>query len=381
MGELKLSSIKLDKNTPVLLLDLDVLKRNCSYYFKNSKTLNIRVATKSIRSLEVLKIIQNGLGEKFSGLMAYDLREAIWLVDQGFEDVLLGYPQFYKNDLKRIQENDLYRKSITLMVDSIEHMAELKEFKGLQICVDVDMSYYLPGLYFCVFRSSKRHIRELVELVKVIRESSHNLMGFMGYEAQLAGVADKKGILSPIVYFLKMLSKNHILNLRKQIKNEFPKTKFFNGGGTGSIHFSSEDPSISEVTVGSGFFHSHLFDGYSDLLSSPSLFFRLPVTRRPNHTTITCLGGGYISSGEVGRDKLPKIIYPDGLEYISNEMAGEVQTPLRDSNQTLRIGDYVYFRPAKSGEICERFSEIHLLKNGEVIDQAFTYRGEGQCFY
>ena len=203
----------------------------------------------------------------------------------------------------------------------------------------------------------------------------------MGYEAQIAGVADKKGIISPIIYLLKILSKKHILKHRTQIKNQFPEIKFFNGGGTGSIHFSSKDPSISEVTVGSGFFHSHLFDGYNDLLSSASLFFGLPVTRKPNDQTVTCLGGGYIASGEVGRDKLPKIIYPKGLSYIPNEMAGEVQTPLKSKNHTLNIGDNVYFRPAKSGEICERFMEIQMLKNGEVVDIAKTYRGEGQCFY
>jgi D-serine deaminase-like pyridoxal phosphate-dependent protein len=37
-------------------------------------------------------------------------------------------------------------------------------------------------------------------------------------------------------------------------------------------------------------------------------------------------------------------------------------------------------RHCKAGELCERFNEIHLLRNGQVEQTVKTYRGEDQCY-
>ena len=44
----------------------------------------------------------------------------------------------------------------------------------------------------------------------------------------------------------------------------------------------------------------------------------------------------------------------------------------------LRIGDRVYLRHAKAGELCERFDRLHLVSGGRVVDEVPTYRGEGR---
>ena len=44
----------------------------------------------------------------------------------------------------------------------------------------------------------------------------------------------------------------------------------------------------------------------------------------------------------------------------------------------LRIGDSVYMRHAKAGELCERFDSLYLVQGGEIVDEVPTYRGEGQ---
>lgn len=46
----------------------------------------------------------------------------------------------------------------------------------------------------------------------------------------------------------------------------------------------------------------------------------------------------------------------------------------------LRLGDHVWFRPAKSGELCERVNTLHLVAGGQVVGQVPTYRGEGHVF-
>lgn len=63
------------------------------------------------------------------------------------------------------------------------------------------------------------------------------------------------------------------------------------------------------------------------------------------------------------------------------EGAGEVQTPLLGSAaDDLLIGDRVWFRHAKAGELCERFAELHLVEGDRVVRSAPTYRGEGKTF-
>jgi D-serine deaminase-like pyridoxal phosphate-dependent protein len=91
------------------------------------------------------------------------------------------------------------------------------------------------------------------------------------------------------------------------------------------------------------------------------------------------LGGGYPASGPAGRDRLPSPESPPGLTLDRNEGAGEVQTPLLRAHG-LRVGDRVWFRHAKAGELFERFNEVHLVRGGEIVDTVPTYRGEGKAF-
>ena len=51
-----------------------------------------------------------------------------------------------------------------------------------------------------------------------------------------------------------------------------------------------------------------------------------------------------------------------------------------DPAAALRIGDRVWFRHAKAGELCERFNELHLVEADGTRTTVPTFRGEGQCF-
>lgn len=96
---------------------------------------------------------------------------------------------------------------------------------------------------------------------------------------------------------------------------------------------------------------------------------------------VTVLGGGYPASGAAGRDRLPEPYLPEGLRYDPLEGAGEVQTPLLGAAaDDLLIGDRVWFRHAKAGELCERFDELLLIEGDRVTAAVPTYRGEGRTY-
>jgi D-serine deaminase-like pyridoxal phosphate-dependent protein len=105
------------------------------------------------------------------------------------------------------------------------------------------------------------------------------------------------------------------------------------------------------------------------------------VVRRPGPGVATLLGGGLLASGPGEPSRLPQPFLPAGLELDSLEGAGEVQTPVHGrAARDLRIGDRVWLRHAKAGELCEHFDTLALLEGDRVRATERTYRGEGRCF-
>lgn len=378
---------------PIAFIDNKIFEANIEALIKNAESKSIRLATKSIRSTQILKKIF-AYSPKVNGLMSYSLKESLWLLEQGFKDILLGYPCFNKTELEEFCQHESANQHITLMVDCSDHLALLdtlaqKYNKQIRICLDIDMSIYPFFLiYFGVYRSPIKHLYQFKKIINQISKyESLRLVGLMGYEAQNAGVGDfaYSGIKGKIVRFLKRLSQKKVfakrLRFLKYIKHKNIKLEFFNGGGTGSIHTTSLDNAVTEITLGSGFYSPSLFDTFDQLPCKPSLFFATQVVRKPSAKIATCFSGGYIASGETGINKNPIPVLPSGLKIFKNEMFGEVQTPLKMQNKNdLHIGDPVIFRPAKAGEILERFNSIALIENNTIIENVPTYRGEGQNF-
>ncbi|MDQ0154211.1 amino acid deaminase/aldolase [Robertmurraya andreesenii] len=375
---------------PSLLLDLDAFDANCREIAKKANGKKLRIASKSIRSVSVLKRILES-NSVYQGIMTFSPHEAIFLAEKGFDDILMGYPCWDKEALSKIAQ--LTESRIVLMVDCIEHIDYLEkiaeETKGsFYLCVDVDMSTTFPGLHFGVRRSPIKTEHSALELAERIQQAQRiELLGVMGYEAQIAGVGDRvpsQQMKNKLITYLKGKSITEIQSRRGKIIEMLRKKGFalslVNGGGTGSLHTTTTEDYITEVTVGSGFYSPLLFDYYKDFCYKPSLFFALPVVRRPAPNIYTCLGGGYIASGAIGKDKEPKPVFPPGGKLLSLEGAGEVQTPVFFEKETLEIGDPIIFRAAKAGEVCERFNEIICISNGEIVDRYPTYRGEGACF-
>ncbi|MGH3264959.1 MAG: amino acid deaminase/aldolase, partial [Trebonia sp.] len=162
---------------------------------------------------------------------------------------------------------------------------------------------------------------------------------------------------------------------------EFADLRIVNGGGTGSLELTAAEDVITEVAAGSGFYAPLLFNGYTRFSLAPAAGFALPIVRKPGREVATALGGGYLASGSGDAARLPAPWLPPGLHLDPEEGAGEVQTPLLGPGAAgLEIGDRVYLRHAKAGELCERFDSLHLIEGGEIVDEVPTYRGEGRTF-
>lgn len=209
------------------------------------------------------------------------------------------------------------------------------------------------------------------------------------YEAQVAGLGDRnpfKPLINPFAKLFRKMSMRELPYRRKALYDTYKKSghelRVYNGGGTGSLNFTNQETWITELSAGSAFLCPHLFDYYSNVHFDPAIYFFLHTSRSSDRRYLTCLGGGYLGSGDPGRDKLPIPVWPVGTKLVNMEGAGEVQTPVvlpRASDAT--IGRSIGFRQAKAGELAERFSEYFLMDEKGSLTTTKTYRGHGFSFF
>jgi D-serine deaminase-like pyridoxal phosphate-dependent protein len=380
-------------DAPFALVDLDAMWANAASMLARADGKPIRVASKSVRCRELLdRILARDPG--FRGLMTFTLAETLWLHGQGFGDLLLAYPTADRASLAELARIEGDDRPI-VMVDSVEQLDFIARAAGepaapLRLCVEFDTGYRLPGGLATIGpkRSPIRTPAQAAALAHEIdRRPQFELAGLMGYEGHIAGVGDRplgKPLQAPAIRAIQRASVAEIAERRAAIVaavRAVAPVELVNGGGTGSLHTTAAEDAVTEVTAGSGFYASTLFDRYTAFEQVPAAMFALPVVRRPRPDTVTLLGGGYVASGAAGRDRLPEPYLPAGLSLDGLEGAGEVQTPVKGAAaRSLRVGDNVYLRHAKAGELCERFDTLHLLSGGEIVDEVPTYRGEGHAF-
>ena len=378
---------------PFAFVDLDALRANAEAMLAMSGGKPIRLATKSIRSAPLTRrILDSDPG--FRGLLAFTVPEAVHLARQGFRDVVVAYPSADRNAISRLAELAAEDSDAApaLMIDSREQLDLIEGAIGsgpaeIGVCIDIDTSWWPLGgrIKIGPKRSPIRTPEDARNLARnAERRPGTRVVGLMAYEGHVAGVGDRipgKPLRSAAIRWMQSRSMKEIAERRAAIVEMVRKAmeiEFMNGGGTGSLARTAAEEAVTEVTAGSGFYAPVLFDHYRSLDLTPAAFFCLPVVRKPSPGIATALGGGYIASGPAGKDRLPVPYLPSGLRLDAVEGAGEVQTPLLgDRAEALRLGDRIYFRHAKAGELCERFGSLHLVEGDRIVDEVPTYRGEG----
>lgn len=367
---------------PYAVVDLAAFRRNADDLVRRAAGTPIRVASKSVRCRALVKAALDRPG--FHGVMAYALPEAIWLAQNGVDDILMGYPTVHRAALRELAGDAALASRITLMVDDFEQLAFIKSVTGggerIRVCLDVDASLRIFGQHLGVRRSPLRTPEQVIGLARrVVADDAFELVGVMFYEAQIAGLPDT----SPAVRLVKKLSANELSERRGLVVDAVKQVallRLVNSGGTGSLEVSSADPAVTEVTAGSGLYGPTLFDKYDVFQPEHAVAYALGVVRRPTPRIATLFGGGYIASGPAKKSRLPSPSWPAGLSLLGTEGAGEVQTPVAgEAARGLRIGDRVWMRYAKAGEMLERFDVLHAI-DGNELTELVTYRGEGKNF-
>jgi D-serine deaminase-like pyridoxal phosphate-dependent protein len=370
-------------------IHLPGLRYNTADLVVRASGVPIRVASKSVRVRAVLDAVLALPG--YRGILAYTLPEALWLAAD-HDDIVLGYPTVDRAAIAALAADERAAARVTLMIDDlaqldlIDAVASPRSRARIRVAIDADASWRSAVLgHIGVRRSPVHEPAEVVSLAgRVAGRAGFDLVGLMMYEAQIAGQGDATGSGDRVIQWMQRRSLAELTERRGAIVagvRQITALEFVNGGGTGSLELTAADPAVTEVTAGSGLLAGHLFDGYRAFQPAPAAAFSLEVVRKPEPDIATVLGGGWIASGPPVASRQPVAVWPERLETLSREGAGEVQTPLRGTAaRGLRVGDRVWFRHAKSGELAERVNSYLLVEDGQVVDETDTYRGEGQAF-
>lgn len=382
---------------PFAVVDLDAFRANAQDMLRRAGGRPIRLASKSIRCRALLeRTLASDPG--FEGTLAFTLPEALWLADEGLRDLVVAYPTADRAALRALaaRADDA---GIALMVDDVAQLDLIEravdgvaagDERPLRLCIDVDAGWWPLGgrIRLGVKRSTLHTPAQVAALARAIAARPRfRLVGLMAYEAQIAGVGDRppgNPLMGVALRGMQRASARELAPRRAAIVaavREVAPLEFVNGGGTGSVELTAAEPAVTEIAAGSGLYGPTLFDAYSRFSPLPAALFALPVVRRPGRGVVTALGGGYLASGPADRARLPRPVLPAGLRLDGREGAGEVQTPLLGAAADgLRLGDRVWMRHAKAGELCERFAHLHLVEGERVVETVPTYRGEGKTF-
>ncbi len=377
---------------PLAFVDKEAFLENAQRTLTYAGQLPVRIATKSVRCVPLLHLLRE-YSSRFQGFLCVSAREALHLANEGLDDFLIGYPFYQRAEQEAFLELVRRGKKAVALIDSLEHAQALNytfQGTGLQapVCIEADVSSDWGWVYFGVRRSPLRTVEAVLWLAQALQRLERvRLIGLLAYEAQIAGVGDRRvGWKGPLVRILKRRSWKEVLTRRRTLVEALRQAGFslelVNGGGTGSLPDTAGDPSVTEVAAGSAFFAPALFDHYEKVSFVPAAGFSLEIVRRPAQDLFTCHGGGYIASGAVGPEKLPRPWLPPSAHFLPHEGAGEVQTPVRIPTPPdfLRIGEPLYFRHAKAGELTQRFPVVWLV-SGERAEAAFpTYAAYGEVW-
>ena len=112
---------------PLAFVDLDRFDENIAYVAalmeKTDKT--VRIASKSIRCLDLIKRIFQKGKDTYRGVLAFTMEEAGYLIDEGMDDIIVAYPSIQPSDIDILVDKTKQGATLSLVVDSPEHLETL----------------------------------------------------------------------------------------------------------------------------------------------------------------------------------------------------------------------------------------------------------------
>ena len=266
------------------------------------------------------------------------------------------------------------------MVDCREHLELLD---GGRVCLDVDAGWWPLGgrIRIGAKRSPLRTPEQAAALAREIAARGLELDGLMMYEAQIAGVGDRPAnrALGMALRAMQRASARELAARRAAVVAALPPLRFVNGGGTGSVEAHGRRAGGHRGGGGIRPVRADPVRRLHELHAPPRRLLR-PAGRAPPRRAAwpPCSAAATPPPARPAATASPA---PSSRPASgSTARRAPARSRRRCHGADLQIGDRVWFRHAKAGELCERFDVLHLVEGDRVVATVPTYRGEGRTF-
>jgi len=351
-----------DIETPILLLDIDILQDNIHLmadYLKD-KPVKLRPHAKCHKT-PIIAHMQIRAGAK--GIAVAKLGEAEVMVNSGIEDVYIANQVVQSSKLERLVTLNEY-STVSVAVDTpsiVEMLSNVASRKNVNVKVIEEIDV---GLNRCGVPPGK----PAVDLARKISRSKNLIFeGVMGWEGHAAFVLDLNKRKEECRKCYKKL-----VETVKEIRREGIEVKTVAAGGTTSYNIAAEYPGINEINPGSYIFMSlmHRLEGVP---FKHSLTVLTTVVSRPSKDRAVIDGGVQTFSMFWS---YPKAKEMESIEVKELHMEHGI-LKLKDPNIDLKVGDKIEFIPAYPDTTINLHDRFYVVR-GENVEAIWKIGARGR---
>jgi D-serine deaminase-like pyridoxal phosphate-dependent protein len=378
---------------PTLVVDKTRLDENLNHLLALlQQGFEYRIVAKSLPSIPLLKYIMQRSGS--NRLMSFHLPFLFHVAKHlPHADVLLGKPmpvaaarQFYQWHQSLDGSSFTPQKQLHWLVDSIERLQQYqalaKELNcSLNINLELDVGLHRGG-FNADNQEQKSELNQALEILKADKRLI--LTGLMGYEAhaskipKLMGGTDKAFELAMYSYQACL---QQVINAFGQ---KFCDSLILNAGGSSTYPLYKKSGGhssfINEIATASALVKPIDFDVHTLEHHKPACFIAAPVLKLVDKPEIPMFKGlstflrtvGFLPKQGCfiyGGNWLASPCFPEGSKRadIFGHSSNQEMYGLKD-NDSIKVDDYLFFRPTQSESVFLQFGEIAVFEEGSIID-------------
>ena len=350
-------------DTPVLLVDLDVLERNIERMTRtiiHEAGVGWRPHTKAMKTPALAhKLLDAGA----HGITCAKLGEAEVMAAAGIRDILIANQIVGDQKIKRLVN---LRKQADVMVgvDSVEnvealHRAAIEMGIRLRVLIEVNTGMNRAGVELG---------EPTLELAReIIQREGVKFSGLMTWESHALMITDIDEKRRAITEALKRVTETADL-----CRAEGIPVDIISCGGTGTYWISAFQPGITEIEAGGGVYCDIRYRTIFGVDHEYAMTVLSTVTSRPTPTRIICDAGKKTMSSDAG---VPEAM---GLEVESTGFSAEHGTiNLKKPEESPRIGDLIEFIVGYSDTTVVLHDTMIGIRNG-TVETVWPLLGRGK---
>ena len=315
--------------TPVLLIDLDVVDRNLQAMRRMVGGRPVQVRT-HFKSLKCGGLAQYLAERGFETFMAAKLCEAEVLADAGIRDIVIGNQIVGPAKIQRLIEL-AERAQVTVSVDSAENVARLSEAAcqvrtSLRVLVEIDVGQSRCGVNIP---------EESVQLARhVLNHPGLEFVGLQAYDGHNQHIFDpierRDGCLTAL---------SRIAEFRRALEVAGIKPRVVSTAGTGTADLSTTGEAITEIQPGSFVLMDCHYRKIAPAFDCALTIYTSVISRRGDQYCV--LDAGYKA---ISKDYELGVLKDESLGRVGN--MSEEHTKIESPSVSLRVGTAVEVIPS-----------------------------------